>query len=170
MNIMRHPFLFALHCALPLLFLASVVHAEDGKTKPISDKNKDALEKLMTEAKKNLGKIQDIGDKGNPLWSRSKETLAQTKSEYLKRADSAMKMMDAEIKALAESEGAVITREYFKTHLESLRLHLAYCRQDGEKLKSAESEEAFRVKQKKFDRSLGFLADNIQLAKEEAGL
>ena len=38
------------------------------------------------------------------------------------------------------------------------------------KLKTADSEEAFRVKQKKFDRTLGFLAEGIQLAKEEAGL
>jgi hypothetical protein len=145
------------------------LRAEDKKPKITTENAKDMLDKLVGEAKKAAGKFQE-GEKGGTLWPHSKESLSLSKDEYLKRADSAMKSMDAEIKALAEAEGAVITRDYFKTHVESLRLHLAYCKQDGERLKSADSEEAFRVKQKKFDRTLSFLADNIQLARDEAGL
>lgn len=165
---MRHPFASACCCVLGLLLFAPGARAED-KFKSNSDKTKEMLDKLVGEAKKAAGKYQE-GEKGSALWARSKETMALPQTEYLKRAESAMKTMDAEIKALAEAEAAVSARDYFKTHLESLRQHLAYCRQDGEKLKASDSEETFRVKQKKFDRTLGFLADNIQLAKEEAGL
>ncbi len=160
----------AFYCVLTLLIFTCGLQAEDSKTKLNSDKTKDMLDKLIIEAKKTAGKLQEGGDKGGTLWSRSKETLALSKDDYLKRTDSAMKTMDAEIKALTEAEGAVIARDYFKSHLQSLNQHLIYCRQDQEKLKSTEGEEAFRVKQKKFDRTLGFLAENIQLAKEEAGL
>lgn len=132
------------------------------------DKAKNTLEKLAGEAKKELSKHMD--SKPDSLWPRSKETLALPKEEYLKRVESAMKMMDGEIKALAEAEGAVNARDYFKTHIESLKQHHAYCKQDIVKLAGTDGEEAFRVKQKKFDRVLGFLAGNIQLAKEEAGL
>ncbi len=167
---MKHPFVTAFCCALALLTFTSVVRTQDSKPKPNADKNKDMLDKLMIEAKKAAGKFQDGGDKGSSLWSRSKETLALPKDEYLKRADSALKTMDAEIVALTEAEGPVIARDYFKTHVQSLKQHLIYCRQEEEKLKSSEGDESFRVKQKKFDRTLGFLADNIQLTKEEAGL
>lgn len=165
---MRSPHIFACCCALGLLLLDAGLRAED-KVKSNSDKTREMLDKLVGEAKKAAGKYQE-GEKGSTLWARSKETMALPQAEYLKRAESAMKTMDSEIKALAEAEGAVSVRDYFKTHVESLKQHLAYCRQDGEKLKSSESEETFRVKQKKFDRALGFLAENIQLAKDEAGL
>ena len=167
---MRPPFISACCCALGLLLIATGTRAEDNKFKSNSDKTKEMLDKLVGEAKKAAGKYQEGGDKGSTLWVRSKETMALPQTDYLKRAESAMKTMDSEIKALAEAEGAVSARDYFKTHVESLKQQLAYCRQDGEKLKSSDSEETFRVKQKKFDRTLGFLADNIQLAKEEAGL
>jgi cysteinyl-tRNA synthetase len=170
LNTMRHPFLIAKSCVLALMIFSSVLRAEDSKTKSNTDKTKDMLDKLIIEAKKSAGKLQEGGDKGNTLWNRSKETLALPKDDYLKRANSAMKSMDAEIKALTEAESAVMSRDYFKTHVQSLKQHLAYCQQDVEKLKSSDSEESFRVKQKKFDRTLGFLADNIQLTKEEAGL
>ena len=163
----------------PALALATVLalfnspapsRAEDRKPpKANSEKTKEMLDKLVGEAKKAAGKLKE-DDKSGTLWQRSKETMALPKDEYLKRAESAMRTMDAEIKALAEAESAVNARDYFKAHLDSLRLHLGYCKEDGEKLMSADSEEAFRVRQKKFDRTLGFLADNIQLAKEEAGL
>ncbi|HEY2572809.1 MAG TPA: hypothetical protein VGH65_02030 [Verrucomicrobiaceae bacterium] len=163
---MKHPVIHA--CVLAFALLATAASAED-KSKLNSDKTKEMLDKLMGEAKKAAGKLKDE-DKGGSSWPRSKETLALPQADYLKRADSAMKTMDTEIKALAEAETAVNTRDYFKMHLESLKQHLGYCRQDEEKLKASDSEETFRVKQKKFDRTLGFLADNIQLAKEEAGL
>lgn len=166
---MRRHFTSACCCVLGLLLIAAGALAEDNKFKSNSDKTKEMLDKLVGEAKKAAGKYQE-SEKGNTLWTRSKETLALPQAEYLKRAESAIKTMDTEIKALAEAEGAVSARDYFKTRIESLKQQLAYCRQDGEKLKSSESEEAFRVKQKKFDRVLGFLAESIQLAKEEAGL
>jgi hypothetical protein len=78
--------------------------------------------------------------------------------------------MDAEIQVLVESGSAVNSRDYFKTRLESLKQQLDYCRRDLERLQAIDSEEAFRVKQKGFDRGLGFLGDNIELAQEEAGL
>lgn len=155
--------------ALILLAPPAPARAEDGKFKSNSDKTREMLDKLVGEAKKAASKIQE-GEKGSTLWMRSKETLALPQAEYLKRAESAMKAMDAEVKALAEAEGAVSARDYFKTHVDSLKQQLAYCRQEGEKLRASDSEETFRVKQKKFDRTLGFLASNIQLAKEEAGL
>jgi len=163
---MKTPTVLALASAL-VLNLSAPAHSEDKKLD--MDKAKSALEKLVGEARKAAGKMRE-DDKDNPLWPRSKETMALPKEDYLKRADSAMKTMDAEIKALAETDSAVNARDYFKTHLESLTQHLRYCRLDAEKLAAVDGEETFRVKQKKFDRSLGFLADNIQLAKEEAGL
>ena len=167
---MRHSFISTCCCALGLLLLATSARAEDNKIKSNSDKTKEMLDKLVGEARKAASKMQEGGDKSRSLWARSKETMALPQGDYLKRAETAMRSMDAEIKALAEAEGAVNTRDYFKTHVEALKQHLAYCRLDEEKLKSSDSEETFRVKQKKFDRTLGFLADNIQLAKEEAGL
>ena len=166
---MRLSILSACCCALGLHLSAGGAHAEDNKFKSNSDKTREMLDKLVGEAKKAATKMQEA-DKGNSLWPRSKETLALPQAEYLKRAESAMKSMDSEIKALAEAEGAVSARDYFKTRVEALKQQLAYCRQDGEKLRASDGEESFRVKQKKFDRILGFLAENIQLAKEEAGL
>jgi hypothetical protein len=157
---------------LALLALLSIplARAED---KPIKvdkntvDKAKDLLEKVVNEAKDAAGKTKD---KSKELWARTKETLSLSREEYLKKAGSALKTMDAEIQVLAESGSAVNSRDYFKTHLESLKQHLDYCRRDFERLQAIDSEEAFRVKQKGFDRGLGFLGDNIELAQEEAGL
>jgi hypothetical protein len=167
---MRSLLLSASSLAITLLLCAGGVRAEDSKIKSNTDKNKELLDKLVGEAKKAAGKMQEGGDKGGTLWPRSKEILALPQNDFLKRAESAMRSMDTEIKSLCEAESAVNSRDYFKAHLDSLKLHLAYCRQDAGKLKAADSEEAFRVKQKKFDRTLGFLAEGIQLAKEEAGL
>ncbi len=165
MKIFQHAsiiFTFAL-----LLLMTAGVRGEDKLT---SDKTKDMLDKLVGEAKKAAGKLQEGSDKGNALWSHSKETLALPKTDYLKRADSGLKTMSAEIQALGEAESSVNSRAYFKTRIESLKQHLEYCLQDLDKLKTVESEESFRVKQKKFDRTLVFLGDNISLAKQEAGL
>ncbi len=153
-----------------LLTLTPVSLQAEDKPSLNSDKTKDMLDKLVGEAKKAAGKMQESGDKGNTLWSHSKEILALPKADYLKRADSGLKTLSAEIQALGEAENAVNSRPYFKTRIESLKQHLEYCRQDMDKLKTAESEEVFRVKQKKFDRVLVFLGDNISLAKQEAGL
>ncbi len=152
-----------------LTLMPASLRAED-KPGLNSDNAKDILDKLMGEAKKAAGKMQEGGDKGNPLWPHSKETLALSKTDYLKRAESGLKTMSAEIQALGEAENAVNSRPYFKTRIESLKQHLEYCRQDMDKLKTAEADEVFRVKQKKFDRVMTFLGDNISLAKQEAGL
>ncbi len=150
-----------------VLCLSATLFGED---KSNSDKTKEMLDKLLGEAKKAAGKMQEGGDKGNALWSHSKETLGLPKADYIKRAESGLKTMSAEIQALGETESTVNSRAYFKTRIESLKQHLDYCRLDLEKLATTEPEETFRVKQKKFDRTLVFLGDNIALAKQEAGL
>jgi hypothetical protein len=156
--------------ALLLSFSVATAPAED---KPLKlDKNtvekaKDLLDKVVNEAKDAAEKSKD---KGKELWARTKETLGLTREEYMKKAASALKTMDSEIQVLAESGSAVNSRDYFKTRLESLKQNLDYCRRDFDRLQAAESEEAFRVKQKGFDRGLGFLGDHIELAQEEAGL
>lgn len=155
---------------LGLILALPVLQAED---KPIKidkntvDKAKDALDKVLGEVKNAADKA---GDKGKELWARTKENLRMSRDEYLKKATSALATMDAEIQVLAESGSAVTSRDYFKTRLEALRQHLDYCKRDMERLAASDTEEAFRVKQKGFDRGLGFLGDNIELAEEEAGL
>lgn len=165
MKIFQHPSSIITYVFF-LLMAASLL----GEDKLTSDKTKDMLDKLVGEAKKAAGKLQEGGDKGNALWSHSKETLALPKADYIKRAESGLKTMSAEIQALGEAESSVNSRAYFKTRMEADRQNLEYCLQDLDKLKTLESEEAFRVKQKKFDRTLVFLGDNISLAKQEAGL
>jgi hypothetical protein len=157
-----------------LAILASLTfataHAED---KPLKldkntvDKAKDLLDKVVNEAKDAAVKTKESGKE---LWARTKETLSLSREEYLKKASSGLKSMDAEIQVLAESGSALNSRDYFKTRIQSLQQHLDYCRRDFDRLQASESEEAFRVKQKGFDRGLGFLGDHIELAQEEAGL
>src|SRR3954447_18435926 len=156
--------------ALLACLSTSVARAED---KPIKvdkntvDKARDLLDKVVNEAKDAADKTKD---KSKELWARTKETLSLSREEYLKKASSAMKTMDSESQVLAESGSAVSSRDYFKTRVEALKQHLDYCRRDLERLQASDSEEAFRVKQKGFDRGLGFLGDHIELAQEEAGL
>lgn len=143
-----------------------------GEDKPLIDKNtadkaKDLFDKVAGELKNAAGKTKEAGKE---LWARTKENLALSREEYLKKAGSGLKTMDAEIQVLSESGSAVNSRDYFKTRLESLKLQLDYCKRDLERLQASETEETFRVKQKGFDRGLGFLGDNIELAQEEAGL
>lgn len=156
---------------LSTLFALTIFFAPPAKAQEKKfdiEKAKGALEKLAGEAKKAIGKASE--GKSDSLWPHSKDTLTQPKDEYMRKAQSAMRAIDAEIKALADAESAVNSRDYFRTHLESLKQHLAYCKLDADKLGTVDDEESFRVKQKKFDRALGFLADNVQLAKDEAGL
>lgn len=157
---------------LAFITLVSFTHvrAED---KPIkidkatTDKAKDLLEKVVGEMK---GAADKAEDKGRDLWKRTKENLQMSREEYLKKATSAVKTMEAEITELSESGSMLNSRDYFKTRTESLKQHLEYCKRDLERLATTETEETFRVKQRGFDRGLGFLGDNIELAQEEAGL
>jgi hypothetical protein len=160
---------------LPLLALLACVSlttapAEDNPIKldkNTVDKAKDLLNKVVNEAKDAAAKSKD---KGKELWARTKENLGLSREEYLNLAASGLKTMDAEIQVLAESGSAVNSRDYFKARLEALKLHLDYCKRDFERLQATDSEESFRVKQRGFDRGLGLLGDNIELAQEEAGL
>lgn len=146
------------------------LHAED---KPIKidkttvDKAKTMLDKVIGEAKEAANKTED---KTRELWERTKENLRLSREEYVKKATSGLATMDAEIQVLAESGSAANSRDYFKTRIEALKQHLDYCRRDLARLQESPTEESFRVKQKGFDRGLGFLGDNIELAQEEAGL
>ena len=135
--------------------------------KETMDKAKGALEQLIGKAKE-AGDKHD--DKGRELWERSKESLTMPRDAYVKKADSAIKTMEAELAALAESGSTLISRDYFKTRMESLKQHIDYCKRDLERLQGAETDEAFRVKQRSFDRGLGLLGDHLELTLEEAGL
>lgn len=157
-------------CVALLACLPVVAQAED---KPIKidkttvDKAKDVLDKVLGEARNAADKA---GEKGKDLWERTKDSMRLSREEYLKKADSGLKTMEAEIQVLAESGSALNSRDYFKMRIDALKLHLDYCRRDFERLQASETEEAFRVKQKGFDRGLDFLGENIELALEEAGL
>lgn len=157
-------------CVALLACLSVVAQAED---KPIKidkttvDKAKDVLDKVLGEARSAADKA---GEKGKDLWERTKDSMRLSREEYLKKADSGLKTMEAEIQVLAESGSALNSRDYFKMRIDALKLHLDYCRRDFDRLQASETEEAFRVKQKGFDRGLDFLGENIELALEEAGL
>ena len=138
--------------------------ADEKKT---TDKAKDLLDKAFGEISKAASKVET---KSKQFWERTKETLRLSKEEYIKKASSALATIDAEIQAIAESGAGVLSRDYYKSRLESLKLHLEYCNRELAKLKDTDSEEAFRVKQKGFDKSLGALGDNVEVAKDEAGL
>lgn len=159
--------------ALLSLLACLAFTAAPAQDKPITldknttDKAKDLLEKVVGEVKNAANKTKDTSKE---LWARTKESLALSREDYLKKATSGIKTMEAEIAVLSESGSAVLSRDYYKTRIESLKQHLEYCKRDLERLQASESEEAFRVKQKGFDRGLGFLGDNIELAQEEAGL
>lgn len=139
---------------------------EGGREKKTSEKAREVLDKLMDEAKKATNKAKE---EGRSLWTHSKDLLRLSREEYTKKAEFAMRTMDAEIRALAEADAPVSGRDYFKTRVESLRQQLEYCRRDLERLKGLD-EDGFRAKQKSFDRTLGWLGEHLANAKEEAGL
>ncbi|MEZ0274803.1 MAG: hypothetical protein ACAH88_07845 [Roseimicrobium sp.] len=167
--------LFSLATAFGFLLAApsSAVAEEKEKEKPLkldkstTDKAKQMLDKLVGEVKE---ATKEGAEKGKDLWERSKETLGLSREEYVKKVNSALATMDAEIQVLAEGGSAVTTRDYFKTRIEALKQHLDYCKRDLVRLQESPSEETFRVKQRGFDRGLDFLGENIELAQEEAGL
>ncbi len=146
---------------IALSLLVTIAHAED------SSKARDLLEKLVDKASQAANKVET---KSKGLWQRTKENFKTSREDYMKKASSALITMDAEIQTLVESGLAVTSRDYFKTRIEALKQHLDYTKREIERLKEQPSEEAFRVKQKSFDRTLGALGDAIDLAKEEAGL
>jgi hypothetical protein len=153
-----------------LLAAPSSALAEDKPLKldkSTTDKAKQMLDKLVGEVKE---AAKEGGEKGKDLWERTKETMSLSREEYVKKVNSALATMDAEIQVLAESGSAVTTRDYFKTRIEALKQHLDYCKRDLVRLQEAPTEETFRVKQRGFDRGLDFLGENIELAQEEAGL
>ena len=153
-------------CTVLVLSVTSV-HVEAADDKKTADKAKELLDKALGEINKAANKVET---KSKQFWERTKETLKLSKEEYLKKAGSAIATMDAEIQAITESGAAVTSREYYKMRIDALKLHLDYCKRELGKLKDMDSEEAFRVKQKGFDRTLGALGDNVELAKDEAGL
>ena len=150
-----------------LLALGFNSNAMAGDEKITADKARDMVDKLLGEVQKAAGKVET---KSKELWAHTKESMQLSKEEYLKRATSGLATMDAEVQVLAESGSGVTTRDYFKMRIESLKLHVQYLRRDLERLKDTPNEETFRVKQKGFDRTMGFLGDSIGIAKEEAGL
>lgn len=157
--------LLAFACCAPLA-------TAQEKDKPLvdkttADKAKNMLDKVIGEVSKAANKTEL---KGKELWERTKDNLRLSRDEYLKKAQSAIATMEAEIEVLSESGAGVVSRDYFKMRIESFKLHLDYIKRDMERLKETTTEEAFRVKQRGFDRTLGALSDNITLAKDEAGL
>jgi polyhydroxyalkanoate synthesis regulator phasin len=156
-----------------LMALPTVSPAQEKGDKPLkldkstTDKAKQMFDKLVGEAKE---AVKEGGEKGKDLWERTKENFTMSREDYIKKVNSGLATMDAEIQALVESGGAVVSRDYFKTRIESLKQQLDYCKRDLARLQEAPTDEAFRVKQRGFDRGLDFLGENIELAKEEAGL
>ncbi len=152
---------------------APLSHAEEKKPikidKETQEKAKDMLDKLVGEVKEAANKGGKKSS-GSVLWPRSKETLMLSREDYLKKVVSALAIMVAEVQAIEESGVAIVTRDYYQTRLQSLKQQVEYCKRDLTRLQESPTEEAFRVKQRGFDRGLGFLADSIELAQEEAGL
>ena len=155
------------------IFVTSSLPAQDAP-KSDSDKAKELMRKLVDAAEKaSKGgelKVKELESKAKDLWTHAKENLRTPKPDYLAKVNSAMLSMQAEVQALAEADTGIAGRDYFKTRVEALKQQLAFCQHELDKLKDLPTEEAFRVKQKGFDRTLGFLSDNIGLAKDEAGL
>jgi hypothetical protein len=156
-----------------LMAFPTVSPAQDKGDKPIkidkstTDKAKQMLDKLVGEVKE---ATKEGADKGKDLWERTKENFSMSREDYIKKVNSGLATMDAEIQALVESGGAVVSRDYFKTRIEALKQQLDYCKRDLVRLQEAPNDEAFRVKQRGFDRGLDFLGENIELAQEEAGM
>ncbi|TLD72613.1 hypothetical protein FEM03_00620 [Phragmitibacter flavus] len=154
-------------CALSLP-LAS--HAQVDKID--SDKAKDALQKL-------LGEVKDAADKAtkkssdkeseDAFWERSKDHLTMDRVQYSKKATRGLAVMDAEIQGLADTDAPVSVRDYFKLRVESLKLNLAYCREEFAKLEALATEEEFRSRQRFFDRNLAYLSDHLVATMKEAG-
>jgi len=135
-----------------------------------ADKAKQLLEKGLGELTKAAGKSDSKDSKPEGIWERNKDTLKLSREDYLKKVQSAFATMEAEIQVLMEGGSNVASRDYFKTRIEALKQQLDYCKRDCDRLKENATEEAFRVKQRGFDRTLGFLSDNFGVAKEESGL
>jgi hypothetical protein len=168
--LLPHALLPALAIALcPLLPLSAQEKEADKPLvdKTTADKAKNMLDKVLGEVSKAANKTEL---KSKDLWERTKDNLRLSREEYLKKVHSGIATMEAEIEVLSESGAGVVSRDYFKMRIESYKLHLDYCKRDLERLEATTTEEAFRVKQRGFDRSFGALADNITLAKDEAGL
>lgn len=147
------------------LILTVSVWGADEKT--TEDKTKDLLNKVMGEISKNASKIEE---KGKELKEKGKEMLKLPREEYQKKVESTLVTMDAEIQAIQESESTVLTRDYYKMRLDAIKLQIDYCKRNLERLKEIPTEEAFRVKQKGYDRTLSGLSELIEISKEEAGL
>ncbi|MEY4484291.1 MAG: hypothetical protein RL693_1743 [Verrucomicrobiota bacterium] len=149
---------------MTFLFCSSAWSADEKVTE---EKAKDLLNKVMSEVSKNASKIEE---KSKQSSDKNKENLKLSREDYQKKVESTLLTMEAEVQGIQESESSVLTRDYFKTRLESLKLQIEYCKRNLERLKEIPTEEAFRVKQKGYDRTLSGLSDLIELSKQEAGI
>ncbi|CAN5857719.1 hypothetical protein BH11VER1_BH11VER1_24840 [soil metagenome] len=147
-----------------LILSASAWGADEKITE---EKAKDLLNKVIGEVSKNASKIEE---KPKGLWEKSKETFKLSREDYMKKVESALLTMDAEVQGIQESESSILTRDYFKMRLDSIKLQIEYCKRNLDRLKELPTEEAFRVKQKGYDRTLSGLSDLIELTKQEAGV
>lgn len=155
-------FLRTLTCTLIL-----TISAWGADEKNTEDKAKDMLNKVIGEISKNASKIEE---KGRELKERGKEMLKLPREDYQKKVESTLVTMDAEMQAIQESESPVLTRDYYKMRLDAIKLQIEYCKRNLDRLKEIPTEEAFRVKQKGYDRTLNGLSELIEISKEEAGL
>src|SRR3954465_1903583 len=95
-----------LFLVLAPFFFGAPAPAED---KPIKidkttvDKAKELLDKGLSDVKDAAEKTKD---KGKELWARTKENLRLSREEYLKKASSGLKRMEAEIAVISESGSA----------------------------------------------------------------
>lgn len=152
-----------------LISLPAIGHAQSEKID--TDKAKDALQKLLGEAKDAVEKAsKKSGDeKEESFWERSKENLGMERKQYIKKATTALAVMQVEIQGLENTESSVATRVYFKMRVEALKQQHAYCIDDLTKMQAMATEEEFRSRQRFFDRNLTSLSDHLVVTMKEAG-
>jgi hypothetical protein len=137
-----------------------------------ADKAKDALQKLLGEVKEAADKVtkkSSSKDSEDSFWERSKDHLTMERAQYAKKVTRGLAVMEVEIQGLANTDSPVSAREYFKLRVESLKLNLAYCRDEFAKLEALPTEEEFRARQRFFDRNLAYLSDHVVATMKEAG-
>lgn len=139
------------------------LHSED----TVGDRVRRILDKTKDKAVEIAGKVEN---KGRSWFNAAKENLRLSRPEYTDRAASTLARFSAQIQVLKELSGGPGQRDYFRTRVQALEQHAEFARTEFETLKTSESEEVFRARQKSFDRTLWTLEAAVETAQEEAGL
>jgi hypothetical protein len=131
----------------------------------------DRLKRAVDRTKDALAGVADkVQSKSRTWYNNAKSHLTMSQYDYYDRAGSAIARMDAEVAVLQELASGPGEREYFKTRILALQQHLKFAHEEFDKLKTSETEEMFRARQKGFEHTLGALEAAVGQAQEEAGL